>query len=120
MSEIRRIGRIEFTNRHLVTNVLRISANACRGKVTGWINAGLVAQAGEIQKGGLGGRPVKNYRVVDTRAALLASGQKDAVAFARDHLLECKTCEADQIADLDQVNPGQAVICSNCGASLGL
>lgn len=120
VSDLRRVGRVEFTITHLVDNVFKTTANACRNKVTAWTKAGLVAHVSDIQKGKTGGRPINNYRFIDTRAALLAKGNKTPIEFVRAHLLECTTCHSDQIIDLDLINLGQVCLCSNCGGSLGI
>lgn len=111
LRDLLKIGEVDFTTNQLASSVLKVSVNAARSKIEGWMRKGLVERIGEQRCGN--GRPVHHYAVTVVRLARAMLSQMDITDFLRQKVLSCDSCEKILIRDWEQ--PGVAYNCPACG-----
>jgi len=81
--ELQRVGRELFTTNFVANEVLKISVNGARSKITGWTNAGVVSQIGTVTVPPAK-RPTHLYCVVDPSVVRLINRTEHLDNFMRD------------------------------------
>jgi len=117
LKEIQRVGRELFSTNYVANDVLKISGQGARNKITAWTKTGLVAQVGTVvippSK-----RPVNFYCVVDPIAVRLIHRSIPFEKFLKDRWLPCAYCEEDNLIDIDLYPEDNASVCRGCGREL--
>ncbi|MCG8336968.1 MAG: hypothetical protein MJE63_20875 [Proteobacteria bacterium] len=117
LKEIQRVGRELFTTNYVANDVLKITGQGARNKITAWVKTGLVAQVGTVvvppSK-----RPVNFYCVVDPIAVRLIHRSIPFDRFLKDRWLPCGYCEEDNLINIDLYPEDNASICRGCGREL--
>jgi len=113
--EIRRVGssgKVTFTVNTLANDIYRVTTQAARARVQGWMNTGLVSRIGELPNPG--NRPMYLYGPVDLRLAIamLANSPPDEVL--ANFALICPECEVVAITDATEVT------CTGCSHRFNL
>jgi hypothetical protein len=117
LRDIQRVGRELFTTNYVANDVLKISGQGARNKITGWSQTGLVKQVGSVVVPGAR-RPVNFYCVVDPIAVRLIHRTIPFDRFLKDRWLPCNYCGADNLVDIDLYPSGNEAVCRDCGRIL--
>lgn len=117
LRDIQRVGRELFTTNYVANNVLKISAQGARNKITAWSQIGLVKQVGTIAVPPAR-RPVNFYCVVDPIAVRLIHRTVPFDIFLKDRWVPCSYCETDNLVNIDLYPEDNKPVCRNCGRVL--
>jgi hypothetical protein len=117
LKELQRIGRELFTTNFVANEVLKVSANGARNKITGWVSLGVVAQVGTIIVPPAT-RPTHLYGVVDPCAVRVIHRAIPFEEFVRDRWLPCRHCNTDNLINIELYPEGEDPICRQCGRKL--
>lgn len=117
LKDIQRVGRELFTTNYVANDVLKISGQGARNKITSWSQTGLVKQVGTIVVP-LARRPVNFYCVVDPIAVRLIHRTISFDRFLKDRWLPCNYCGADNLVDIELYPKGNEAVCRDCGRIL--
>jgi len=117
LKELQRIGRELFTTNFVANDVLKISANGARSKITSWVNLGAVAQVGTVIVPPAT-RPTHLYGVIDPCIVRVMHRAVPFEEFVRDRWLPCGHCITDNLIDIELYPEGEDPICRQCGRKL--
>lgn len=117
LKELQRVGRELFTTNFVANDILKVSANGARNKITGWANLGVVAQVGTVIVPPAT-RPTHLYGVIDPCAVRLIHREVPFEEFLRDRWLPCGHCITDNLINIDLYPEGEDPICRQCGRKL--
>ncbi len=117
LKELQRVGRELFTTNFVANDILKISANGARNKITGWANLGVVALVGTVIVPPAT-RPTHLYGVIDPCAVRLIHRAVPFEDFLRDRWLPCGHCITDNLINIDLYPVGEDPICRQCGRKL--
>ncbi len=117
LKEIQRVGRELFTTNYVANDILKITSNGARNKITSWIKVGLVAKIGTITTKGAK-RPTDFYCVVDPLAVRLIHRSLPLNNFIADRWLPCHSCGTDNLVNIELYPDENEAICRQCGRSL--
>ena len=117
IKELQRIGRELFTTNYVANDILKISANGARNKITAWAKLGVVAQVGTTIVPPAT-RPTHLYGVVDPCAVRVMHRAIPFEEFVRDRWLPCKHCITDNLINIELYPDGEDPICRQCGRKL--
>ncbi len=117
LKELQRVGRELFTTNFVANDILKISANGARNKITGWANLGAVIQVGTVIVPPAT-RPTHLYGVIDPCAVRLMHRAIPFEEFLRDRWLPCDHCMTDNLINIDLYPDGDDPICRQCGRKL--
>lgn len=115
--EIQKIGRELFTINYVANEVLKISLQGARNKITGWSDAGLVKQVGTITVPP-SRKPVNFYCVVDPMAVRIIYRRMSFEEFLQNKWITCGYCETDNLVDINLYPSGNDAVCRECGRNL--
>jgi hypothetical protein len=96
LKELQRVGRELFTTNFVANDILKITANGARNKITSWVNSGVVAQVGTVVVPPAT-RPTHLYGVIDPCAVRLMHRAVPFEEFLRDRWLPCDHCMTDNL-----------------------
>lgn len=117
LREIQKVGRELFTTNFIANDVLKISGQGARNKITVWVQSGLVAQIGTVTIP-QSRKPVNFYCVVDPGAVRLMYRTTDFVKFIQDRWLPCNHCKSDNLINIDLYPDKNEAVCRECGRNL--
>lgn len=117
LKELQRVGRELFTTNFVANEILKVSANGARNKITGWANIGVVAQVGTVIVPPAT-RPTHLYGVIDPCAVRLMHRAVPFEEFLRDRWLPCGHCMTDNLINIDLYPDNEDPICRQCGRKL--
>jgi hypothetical protein len=117
LKEIQRVGRELFTTNYVANDVLKITSNGARNKITSWANLGLVSQVGTVVVPPAK-RPTHFYCVVDPTAVRVIHRSIPLEKFLADRWLPCDYCETDNLINIELYPAGNEAICRQCGREL--
>jgi hypothetical protein len=117
LKELQRVGRELFTTNFVANDILKISANGARNKITAWAKHGVVAQVGTVIVPPAT-RPTHLYAVIDPCAVRLMHRVVPFEKFVRDRWLPCGHCITDNLINIDLYPEGEDPICRQCGRKL--
>jgi len=103
--EIRRVGAaggLTFTVNRLANDIYRVTTQAARARVQGWMRTGLVARIGELPNPG--NRPMYLYGPVDLRLALAMLPNSEPDEVLANYALICPACSAVAISDAREIS----------------
>lgn len=101
VTEIRKIGSLNFTISLLANDVFRVSQQAARSKVQKWLASGAVVKIGDVPNPG--NRPQYLYGVVDPRLAIVGISEMTIEDVVENYLLICPHCSALRIAEEGEI-----------------
>lgn len=90
LSDIRKIGDLNFTISTLASDTFRVTTQAARSKVQKWQACGAVTKIGEVPNPG--NRPHYKYGIIDPRLALGALSDASIEEFVDDYFMICPHC----------------------------
>lgn len=117
LRDIQRAGRELFTTNYIANDVLKISGQGARNKITGWMKSGAVKQTGTINISG-SNRPVNFYCVVDPVAVRMIHRTEPLANFIQNRWIPCEHCLKDNLMDINLYPEDNPPICQNCGREL--
>ena len=117
LKELQRVGRELFTTNFVANEILKISANGARNKITAWVNLGIVSQVGTVIIPPAT-RPTHLYGVVDPCAVRVMHRAISFEEFVLDRWLPCEHCITDNLINIDLYPEGEDPICRQCGRKL--
>lgn len=117
LRDIQRVGRELFTTNYIANDVLKISGQGARNKITGWSDIGLVKQVGTVTVP-LARRPVNFYCVIDPVAVRLIHRTVPLDKFLDDRWVPCAYCAADNLINIDLYPADNDAVCRDCGRVL--
>jgi hypothetical protein len=117
LKELQRVGRELFTTNFVANDILKISANGARNKITAWANLGIVSQVGTVIVPPAT-RPTHLYGVVDPCAVRVMHRAIPFEEFVLDRWLPCEHCFTDNLINIDLYPEGEDPICRQCGRKL--
>lgn len=117
VKEIQRVGKELFTTNYVANDILKISGNGARNKITGWTKAGLVSQVGTVVVPPAT-RPTHFYCVVDPFIVRLMHRSQPFKDFLKDRWLPCINCETDNLIDIELYPVDNDAVCRHCGREL--
>ena len=117
LKDLQRIGRELFTTNFVANDVLKISGNGARNKITAWANLGIVAQVGAVVVPPAT-RPTHLYGVIDPCAVRIIHRAVPFETFVQDRWLPCEHCVTDNLIELNLYPEGEDPLCRQCGRAL--
>ena len=117
LKDLQRIGQELFTTNFVANEILKISANGARNKITGWANQGIIAQVGTVVVPPAT-RPTHLYGVLDPCAVRIIHRTVPFEDFVQDRWLPCGHCITDNFIDLNLYPEGEEPLCRECGRAL--
>lgn len=117
LRDIQRVGRELFTTNHIANDVLKISGQGARNKITGWMKSGAVKQVGTINVTG-SNRPVNFYCVADPVGVRMIHRTESLKKFLQNRWLPCAHCQKDNLVNIDLYPENNPPICQECGREL--
>jgi len=117
LKDMQRVGRELFTTNYVANDVLKISGQGARNKITGWSNTGLIQQVGTITVPPAK-RPVNFYCAVDPVAVRLMHRTTALDTFFKDRWLPCDHCNTDNLVNIELYPEENEAICKKCGRVL--
>jgi hypothetical protein len=117
LRDMQRVGRELFTTNYIANDVLKISGQGARNKITGWANTGLIQQVGTVTVPPAR-RPVNFYCVVDPIAVRLMHRTTGLERFFKDRWLPCNYCNTDNLVEINLYPPDNEAVCRKCGRLL--
>lgn len=117
LKELQRVGRELFTTNFVANDILKISANGARNKITSWGNLGIVSQVGTVVIPPAT-RPTYLYGVVDPCVVRVMHRAVPFEEFIHDRWLPCGHCITDNLININLYPPGEDPVCRQCGRKL--
>lgn len=117
LKELQRVGRELFTTNFVANDVLKITGNGARNKITSWISLGVVAQVGSVIIPPAT-RPTHLYAIIDPCAVRVVHRVVPFEKFIQDRWLPCRHCNTDNLIDIDLYPKDSTPICRQCGRDL--
>jgi hypothetical protein len=117
LKELQRVGRELFTTNFVANDILKISANGARNKITSWVNLGIVSQVGTVIIPPAT-RPTYLYGVVDPCVVRVMHRAIPFEEFVHDRWLPCGHCITDNLINIDLFPEGEDPVCRQCGRKL--
>ena len=117
LRDIQRVGRELFTTNYIANDVLKISGQGARNKITGWSDVGLVSQIGTVTVPPAR-RPVNFYCVIDPIAVRLIHRTIPLDQFLNDRWVPCKCCATDNLINIELYPVDNDAVCRDCGRVL--
>jgi hypothetical protein len=117
MKNMQKVGRELFTINYVANDVLKITGQAVRNKITSWINAGIIKQVGTIVVPPAK-KPVNFYCVIDPAAVRLIHRTTPFNLFIQDRWLPCDHCNSENLLDIELYPDENEAVCRECGRSL--
>jgi hypothetical protein len=117
LKELQRIGRELFTTNFVANEILKISANGARNKITAWVNLGIVSQVGTVIIPPAT-RPTHLYGVVEPCAVRVMHRAISFEEFVLDRWLPCEHCITDNLINIDLYPEDEDPVCRQCGRKL--
>ncbi|MBT6049440.1 MAG: hypothetical protein HOG49_21800 [Candidatus Scalindua sp.] len=114
---IQRVGRELFTTNYVANDILKITTNSARNKITNWVNIGLVNQVGTVSVS-YSTKPVNFYCVIDPIAVRLIHRTIPFDKFLNDRWIPCDNCASDNLIDIELYPEGNSPLCRECGRDL--
>jgi len=114
LKEIQRVGRELFTTNYVANEVLKITSNGARNKITSWTKLGLVHLIGTVTVPPAK-KPTNFYCVVDPQAVRLIHRAVPLDKFLADRWLPCAYCETDNLINIDLYPEDNEAMCRQCG-----
>jgi hypothetical protein len=117
LKDLQRVGRELFTTNFVANDILKISANGARNKITSWVNLGIVSQVGTVIIPPAT-RPTYLYGVVDPCVVRVMHRAIPFEEFVQDRWLPCGHCITDNLINIDLYPEGEDPVCRQCGRKL--
>jgi len=117
LKDMQRVGRELFTTNYIANDVLKISGQGARNKITSWANTGLIQQVGTVTVPPAR-RPVNFYCAVDPIAVRLMHRTTGLDKFFMDRWLPCDDCNTDNLVDIELYPKDNQAVCRKCGRLL--
>lgn len=117
LKDMQRVGRELFTTNYIANDVLKISGQGARNKITGWANTGLIQQVGTVTMPA-SKRPVNFYCAVDPIAVRLIHRTTGFNTFFKDRWLPCSYCNTDNLVNIELYPQDNEAGCRKCGRLL--
>ena len=111
LRDLKKVRRVNFTTRHVYSDVLKISQPSGMGKVKSWQDAGVVELIGSVKEA-KGSRPSNLFGVTNPLIGKYIFKEASAVDFMLKKLRVCE-CGTLLIRDWDTA---QEVTCHRCDA----
>ncbi|EMQ2876214.1 hypothetical protein V9N52_001455 [Vibrio navarrensis] len=117
MRSMQKIGKELFTISYVANDVLKVSGQAVRNKITTWISSGILQQVGTIVVPPAK-KPVNFYCVVDPSAVRVMHRTETFESFINDRWLPCDHCMTENLFDIELYAEGNDPSCRNCGREI--
>lgn len=117
VKEIQKVGRELFTTNYIANEVLKITGEGARNKITAWAREGIVKQIGTISQDS-SKRPLHFYCITDPAAVRLIHRKTTIQSFIKDRWIPCDYCNTDNIMDIDYFTDNNDAVCKECGRDL--
>lgn len=117
MKSMQKVGRELFTISFVANDILKVTGQAVRNKITAWVNSGLVKQVGTIVVPPAK-KPVNFYCVIDPMAVRLIHRKISFDSFIKERWLPCDHCNTDNLLNIDLYPDENEAVCRDCGREL--
>lgn len=117
IKEIQKIGQEVFYINFVATKIFKVTAEAVRGKIKGWMNVGIIKQVGTATINNAN-KPVHLYCVVDPVAVRVLHRKESFDIFIKNRWLVCDHCLTDNLMDISLFPNGNEATCTHCGRNL--
>ena len=117
LKDLQRVGRELFTTNFVANDILKISANGARNKITSWVSLGIVSQVGTVIMPPAT-RPTFLYGVVDPCVVRVMHRAIPFEKFVQDRWLTCEHCITDNLINIDLYPEGEEPVCRQCGRTI--
>jgi hypothetical protein len=117
MKDMQRVGRELFTTNYIANDVLKISGQGARNKITGWATTGIIQQVGTVTVPPAK-RPVNFYCAVDPITVRLIHRTIGLDTFFKDRWLPCSYCNTDNLVNIELYPQDNEAVCRKCGRVL--
>jgi predicted CopG family antitoxin len=117
LKDMQRIGRELFTTNYLANDVLKISGQGARNKITAWVNSGLIKQIGTISVPSAK-RPQNFYCAVDPAVVRVMHRSEPLEQFLKARWKPCKFCATENLINASLYPAGNDPTCRTCGRLL--
>lgn len=114
LRDMQRVGRALFTTNYVANDILKISGQGARNKITGWANTGAVKQVGTIAVPPAT-RPVNLYCAVDPVVVRIMHRTTPFKEFFLDRWHSCTDCETENLFDAKYYTGENPPVCRSCG-----
>lgn len=117
IKEVQKVGRELFTTNYVANEVLKITGEGARNKITGWTREGIVKHIGTISQE-TSKKPLNFYCIVDPAFVRLIHRRTPLEKFVKDRWLPCEYCRTDNIMDIEYFTDNNDAVCRECGRDL--
>jgi hypothetical protein len=117
MKNMQKVGRELFTISYVANDVLKITNQAVRNKITSWTNIGVIKQVGTIVVPPAK-KPVNFYCVTDPNAVRLIHRTASFEQFIQDRWLPCNHCNTENLVNIELYPDENEAMCRECGREL--
>lgn len=114
LRDMQRVGRELFTTNFVANDVLKISGQGARNKITGWTNTGVVKQVGTIAVPPAR-RPVNLYCAVDPVVVRIMHRTTPFKEFFIERWHSCTECKTENLFDVKYYSGENPPVCRACG-----
>ena len=114
LRDMQRVGRELFTTNFVANDVLKISGQGARNKITGWANTGAVKQVGTIVVPPAR-RPVNLYCAVDPVVVRIMHRTTPFKEFFEQRWHSCTECQTENLFDAQYYKGENPPVCRACG-----
>ncbi len=114
LRDMQRVGRELFTTNFVANDILKISGQGARNKITGWTNTGAVKQVGTIAVPPAR-RPVNLYCAVDPVVVRIMHRTTQFKDFFIQRWHSCKECKTENLFNAKYYTGENPPICKSCG-----
>jgi hypothetical protein len=115
--KLQRVGRELFTTNFIANDILKITTNGARNKITSWVKLGMVSQIGNVTIPPAI-RPTHLYGVIDPCVVRVIHRAVPFEQFILDRWLPCEHCLTDNLVNIDLYPEDEDPICRQCGRKL--
>lgn len=116
LRDMQRIGRELFTTNFVANDILKISGQGARNKITGWANTGVIKQVGTISVPPAR-RPVNLYCAVDPVVVRIMHRTTPFKEFFLERWHTCTDCQTENLFHTSYYTGDNPPICRGCGRS---
>ena len=114
LTDLSRVGRIDFTTNYVANEVFRIKTNSARNKIKAWVDTGIVVRQPDRQETA-GRRPQHHYAIEDSRVARTVLKNMAPESFWLRKMNVCDKCDSTILRDWDMT---PVHVCRQCGTTV--
>lgn len=114
---MQKIGLELFTINYVANDILKITNQAVRSKISFWTDSGAIRQVGTIVTPSAK-KPLNFYCVVDPVIVRLIHRKESFDEFIKTRWLPCDSCDTDNLMNIDLYPDTNEPECRGCGRSL--